>query len=57
MLTGCRFEYPPLYDKALDAVDLDVSNEAMDLLTKMFRLNPNDRMNLEEVRNHPFLRG
>jgi len=57
MLTGIRFEYPPLYDGVLDTVDLGVSNEAMDLLRRMFRLHPEDRMSLEEIRNHPFLQG
>ena len=57
MLTGKRFEYPPLFDRVLDEIDLGVSNEAMDLLRRIFRLHPTDRMSLEEIRNHPFLHG
>ncbi|KAL7551426.1 hypothetical protein ACHAWF_014615 [Thalassiosira exigua] len=55
MLTGKRLHNPPLVDRALDGVDLDISEEAMDLLKKMMRLEAADRPNLDEVKNHPFV--
>jgi len=52
MLTGKRLHNPPLIDRAFDSVDLGVSYEAMDLLRKMFRLDPNNRLSLEQIKNH-----
>lgn len=54
LLTGQRFKNPPLRDHALDRVELGISQEAMDLLRKMFRLDSNDRLSLKEVTNHPW---
>ncbi|KAL7532509.1 hypothetical protein ACHAXR_004675 [Thalassiosira sp. AJA248-18] len=56
MLTGKRLEKPPLVDRAFDSVDLGISYEAMDLLRKMFRLDPNNRLSLGQIRDHPFVR-
>ncbi len=56
MLTGSRFSYPPLYDGVLDgADDLGISSEAMDLLKRMLRLDPNDRLTLRQIRAHPWV--
>lgn len=56
MLTGKRLTNPPLIDRVFEHVDLGLSCEAMDLLRKMFRLNPKDRLTLEKIQNHPFVR-
>lgn len=56
LLTGQRFKNPPLRDHALDQVELGISQDAMDLLRKMFRFGSNDRLSLEEVTNHPWTR-
>lgn len=56
MLTGKRLQNPPLIDRAFDSVDLSVSYEAMDLLRKMFRLDPDDRLSLEQIKNHNWVR-
>ena len=56
MLTGKRLQNPPLIDRAFDGVELGISHDAMDLLRKMFRLDPKDRLCLEEIKNHPFVR-
>jgi len=56
MLTGKRLQNPPLVDRAFDNVDLSVSYEAMDLLRKMFRLDPVDRLSLEQIKNHSWVR-
>lgn len=57
MLTGQRLQKPPQIDHAFDNLQLDgVSHDAMDLLRKMFRLHPNDRLSLDEVIDHPFVR-
>ena len=56
MLTGKRLDNPPLIDRAFDRVDLGVSADAMDLLRRMFRRNAADRLSLDEVRNHAWVR-
>ena len=58
MLTGTRFQSPPLKDGVLDNVDLSergVSDVAMDLLRKIFRFRPEDRLSLDEIYEHQFL--
>jgi len=55
MLTGKRMKNPPLIDRAFEGVDLGVSYDAADLLRKMFRLDPKNRLSLEEIKNHPFV--
>ncbi|KAL7486169.1 hypothetical protein ACHAW6_011766 [Cyclotella cf. meneghiniana] len=55
MLTGKRLSYPPLIDRAFEGVELGLSYEATDLLRKMFRLNPNDRLTLRQIQQHTFL--
>lgn len=56
MLTGMRFSLPPQSDGALDGVDnLGISNEAMDLLRRILRFNPNNRLTLEEIRAHAWM--
>ena len=51
MLTGKRLQNPPLIDNAFDNVQLDyVSRDAMDLLRKMFRLDPKNRLSLEQIK-------
>lgn len=56
MLTGKRLQNPPLIDNAFDNVELDyVSRDAMDLLRKMFRLDPKNRLSLEQIKEHPFV--
>ena len=56
MLTGKRLQNPPLIDNAFDNVQLDyVSRDAMDLLRKMFRLDPKNRLSLEQIKVHPFV--
>ena len=55
MLTGKRLSNPPLIDRAFDGVDLGLSNEATDLLRKMFRLDPKDRLTLQQILVHPFV--
>jgi len=56
MLTGKRLDNPPLVDRAFDRADLGLSYEAMDLLRKMFRLDPENRLTLEQIKDHPFVR-
>jgi len=56
MLTGKRLRDPPLFDRAFEKVELGLSHEATDLLRKMFRLDPKDRLTLQQIQNHPFLR-
>ncbi len=56
MLTGMRFELPPLIDGALDDVEnLGISDEAMDLLRKMLRFNPNNRLTLGQISTHAWM--
>ena len=56
MLTGKRLQNPPLIDNAFDNIELDyVSRDAMDLLRKMFRLDPKNRLSLEQIKEHPFV--
>ena len=58
MLTGKRFEGPPLTDGVLDNVEpgeLGLSDVAMDLLRRIFRLRPEDRLTLDEICEHQFL--
>lgn len=55
MLTGKRLSNPPLIDRAFEGVELGLSHEATDLLRKMFRLEPNDRLTLEQIKRHPFV--
>ena len=56
MLTGKRLQNPPLIDNAFDNVQLDyVSRDAMDLLRKMFRLDPKNRLSLEQIKEQVFV--
>lgn len=58
MLTGRRLQGPITEDRMFDSVEpsqLGVSVEAMDLLRNMFRLNPVDRLTLDQILAHPFL--
>jgi serine/threonine protein kinase len=55
MLTGKRLSNPPLIDRAFEGVELGLSHEATDLLRKMFRLEPKDRLTLEQIKMHPFV--
>lgn len=55
MLTGARLERVPDIDRFFDNYDLGLSDEVTDLLSRMFRLDPHDRLTLEEIRKHPFL--
>ena len=55
MLTGRRLSNPPLIDRAFEAVDLGISYEATDLLRKIFRLDPKNRLSLEQIKSHPFV--
>ena len=42
----CNLEFPN---------DIEVSNEAKDLIKRILRPNPNERIKLDEILNHPFL--
>ena len=55
MLTGRRLSNPPLIDRVFDGVELGLSYEATDLLRRMFRLDPNDRLTLQQIQQHPFV--
>jgi hypothetical protein len=58
MLTGRRLKVPPLQDGVFDNVapsELELSDEAMDLLRRIFRLRPEDRLTLDEILAHQFL--
>lgn len=55
MLTGKRLSNPPLIDRAFEGVELSLSYHATDLLRKMFRLDPKDRLTLEQIKEHPFV--
>ncbi len=58
MLTGRRMSGPITQDRMFDSVEPNqwgVSVEAMDLLRKMFRLNPADRLTLDQILAHQFL--
>lgn len=58
MLTGRRMTGPITEDRQFDSVEPDqlgVSVEAMDLFRKMFRLNPADRLTLDQILAHQFL--
>ena len=49
---------PPQRDGALDGVENDnlrISDEAMDLLRKILRFDPNDRLTLEQIRAHAWM--
>ena len=57
LLSGKRFNnLHELGPTALEDPDLGVSlsPEAKDLLGRMFQLDQNDRLNLEQIRSHPF---
>lgn len=56
--TRLCFFLSPQRDGALDDVDNDnlgISNEAMDLLRKILRFDPNDRFTLEQIRAHAWM--
>ncbi len=58
MLTGRRLVVPPLRDGVFDNVEpteLGLSDAAMDLLRRIFRLRPEDRLTLDEICAHQFL--
>ena len=55
MLTGKRLSNPTLIDRAFEGVELGLSYDATDLLRKMFRLDPNDRLALQQIQQHPFV--
>jgi serine/threonine protein kinase len=56
MLTGHRFVLPPFRDVVFNGVyDLGMSNEAMDLLERIFRLDPNNRLTLSQILEHPWV--
>mmetsp|Transcript_1386 Transcript_1386/g.2769 ORF Transcript_1386/g.2769 Transcript_1386/m.2769 type:complete len:449 (+) Transcript_1386:80-1426(+) len=58
MLTGLRLTGPITQDRMFDSMEpskYGLSVEAMDLLRKMFRLNPVDRLTLDEIWAHQFL--
>lgn len=60
MLTGRRFRGPPLIDRAFDQLQdeqlgVRLSDEAKDLLKRMFRLDPRNRLTLVEIRNHRWM--
>ncbi|KAL7491903.1 hypothetical protein ACHAWT_001263 [Skeletonema menzelii] len=58
MLTGKRLLGPITEDRMFDSVEpnqLGVSVEAMDLLRQMFRMNPVDRLTLNQILAHQFL--
>mmetsp|Transcript_16768 Transcript_16768/g.34994 ORF Transcript_16768/g.34994 Transcript_16768/m.34994 type:complete len:200 (+) Transcript_16768:857-1456(+) len=60
MLTGRRFREPPRNDRAFDQLQdeqlgVRLSDEAKDLLKKMFRLDPRNRLTLGEIRNHGWM--
>lgn len=55
MLTGKRMSNPPLFDRAFEGIELGLSCEATDLLRKIFRLDPKDRLTLEQIQQHPFV--
>mmetsp|Transcript_19074 Transcript_19074/g.39977 ORF Transcript_19074/g.39977 Transcript_19074/m.39977 type:complete len:496 (+) Transcript_19074:352-1839(+) len=56
MLTGKRLASPPTIDRPFDQMDLGLSYDAMDLLRRMFRLDPKDRLSLEDIMNHSWVR-
>ena len=62
MLTGQRLKFEPtLVESFIDnctqrELGASLSPDAMDLLRKMFRLDPNKRLSLEQIKSHPFLR-
>mmetsp|Transcript_25870 Transcript_25870/g.52611 ORF Transcript_25870/g.52611 Transcript_25870/m.52611 type:complete len:235 (+) Transcript_25870:918-1622(+) len=56
MLTGKRLASPPTIDRPFDQMDLGLSYDAMDLLRRMFRLDPKDRLSLEDIMNHGWVR-
>lgn len=37
--------------------DLKLSSEFMDLITRMLQPNPNDRLNIKEIKEHPWYKG
>ncbi|KAK1741050.1 hypothetical protein QTG54_008302 [Skeletonema marinoi] len=58
MLTGLRLTGPITQDRMFDSMEpsqYGLSVDAMDLLRKMFRLNPVDRLTLDEILTHRFL--
>jgi hypothetical protein len=60
MLTGKRLDGPPRHPehffRLLDLrTEYGVSDDAMDLLRRIFRDRPEDRATLEEIWSHPFL--
>mmetsp|Transcript_27031 Transcript_27031/g.46113 ORF Transcript_27031/g.46113 Transcript_27031/m.46113 type:complete len:375 (+) Transcript_27031:188-1312(+) len=58
MLTGERLENPPLVDSVFDGYtgsDLGISDVALDLLRRMHRFKPSDRLSLAQVRDHPWV--
>jgi serine/threonine protein kinase len=55
MLTGKRLSNPPLIDRAFEGVELGLGHDASDLLRKMFRLDPENRLTLEQIQRHPFV--
>eukprot|EP00804_Cyclotella_cryptica_P000773 CCRYP_001040-RA/>CCRYP_001040-RA protein AED:0.41 eAED:0.47 QI:0/0.33/0.25/1/0.33/0.5/4/0/303 len=55
MLTGKRLPNPPLIDRYFEGVELGLSYEATDLLRRIFRLEPNDRLTLQQIQQHPFV--
>ena len=57
MLTGKRLSNPPLVDRAFEGVELGLSHDATDLLRKIFRLDPKDRLTLDKIWKHPFVTG
>ena len=58
MLTGTRLEGPIQTDRVFEnGIDLSkwgLSDDAIDLLRKMFRFRPIDRLTLDEICAHPF---
>lgn len=57
--TDAQFKYMSdgYLEQILTEWDMGLSHDAMDLLQKMLCKMPNDRLNIEQVKNHPFFNG
>jgi serine/threonine protein kinase len=45
-IRSCKFSFPD---------DIETSEDPKDLISKILRLDPEDRPSVNEIRNHPFL--